>query len=95
MNYEEFKAAVARNEEMLRQGIAPPGTDACSSCGKPIQTFLTGREYLGDGSVVCSECYFDELGREVEAHPIGVGRGRFGRRTAEAHAEDQPSDTRS
>lgn len=81
MNIDEFNAACARDQKLLEQGIAPVGVDSCSCCKKPIQTFLTGREHLGDGSVVCSECYFDKFGNFIEENPIVVRRGRFNRKT--------------
>ncbi|MCZ7860964.1 hypothetical protein O9X98_06060 [Agrobacterium salinitolerans] len=84
MNIHEFEAACERDRKLLEQGIAPIGVDSCSCCSKPLQTFLTGREYLGDGSVVCTECYFDKLGAHVEEHPIGARRGRFSRRNETA-----------
>jgi hypothetical protein len=78
VNIEEFKVATARNQELLRQGVALPGMDSCSSCNKPIQSFLTGREELGDGRIVCGECYFNALGEEIESYPLGGHVRRFG-----------------
>jgi hypothetical protein len=91
MNIEEFKAAVARDEELLARGVALPGMDTCVSCKTPIQSFLTGREHLGDGSVVCNDCYFELLGAEVEQHPLG-GRLRRSRSLTGAKSEAQQVD---
>lgn len=46
-------------------------SEHCTKCGCEIHGFLTGRKYI-DKKVHCSECYYDELGRVVEEHPIGV-----------------------
>ena len=45
-------------------------TEHCSKCGVELQETLTGKRSTPCG-VACSDCYFDELGAEIEKHPIG------------------------
>jgi hypothetical protein len=47
--------------------------DKCTICGKEIREFLTGRKAI-DGKMYCRSCYYDEVGRMVEEHPIGTPR---------------------
>lgn len=41
----------------------------CSSCGISLQETRTGCRHTADGTL-CSDCYFAQLGRVVEEHPI-------------------------
>ena len=46
----------------------------CNKCGTTIQEFLTGKHNVEEG-VNCDECFFDELGKIVESHPICLPQG--------------------
>jgi hypothetical protein len=72
MNVAEFEAKVKANREALKQGKTFPGMFACADCGTPLQEEITGNRELSDGSHVCSDCYFDALGNEIEKHPIAA-----------------------
>lgn len=73
MNISEFRQALKRDREKIEKGEPPSGLAGCGHCGVPLQETLTGcREY--DGKNLCSDCYFDALGDELEAHPIRAFR---------------------
>ena len=70
MKASDFLKVVTDNLALLSEKVAPPGVDSCSSCGIPLQETVTGNRPYGPDQHVCSDCYFDELGREIEQHPI-------------------------
>lgn len=70
MNIVEFFEATRRDEELIAQGVAPAGVDACEECKKPLQSSITGRHELGDGTQICSSCYWDAMSAELDKHPI-------------------------
>lgn len=72
MNIAEFEAAHAADLQMIAEGKTPVGMDPCAECRKPLQTFVTGRESLGDGSQVCSDCYWEMMGDHLDANPISA-----------------------
>lgn len=74
MNAQEFLIALAADGEAIMQRNAPVGVTACACCGIPLQESLTGNRTYADGSHVCSDCYFDDLGDEIETTPIGALR---------------------
>ncbi len=76
MNIAEFKAAVKADREALKNNQLPAGMFACTDCGTPLQEAFTGNRELADGSHVCSDCYFEAFGRELDAHPIAALRLR-------------------
>ena len=41
----------------------------CAECNKPLQETITGNRKIYKG-YVCSDCYFDLLGKEIDEHPI-------------------------
>lgn len=45
-------------------------TGRCSKCDVELQETLTGKRDTPLGPA-CSDCYFDQLGAEVEKSPIG------------------------
>jgi hypothetical protein len=49
----------------------------CASCGTTLHETTTGNRLTSDGCM-CSDCYFVQLGKEIEEHPIGVPRRRRG-----------------
>lgn len=73
MNIQQFRAALKQDRERLNAGIAPAGIVGCGSCGTPLQESLTGCRKCGD-QYLCSDCYFEEMGRELEAYPISALR---------------------
>lgn len=74
----EFRKAYADKLAKIASGKPVPGTIPCADCGVPLQEHMTGCRYCSDGSVRCSDCYFDLLGAEIEKHPVakpGSSRG--------------------
>ena len=43
----------------------------CSTCNTPLQETITGSRKTKKGNV-CSDCYFEALGKEIDKHPIFV-----------------------
>lgn len=77
MNIVEFRAALERDRAQLNRRVSPPGITGCASCGVPLQESLTGCRKCGD-EYVCSDCYFEQIGKELEEFPISslrVSRG--------------------
>lgn len=74
LSCEDFIKAVKFDKKLLERGIAPPGVDTCDKCSVPLQSFITGREFIKDESgnelQICSDCYYDMLGDEIDKHPI-------------------------
>lgn len=50
----------------------------CVECGVRIQESITGKRYTTDKGCTCSGCFYQEMGAEIESHPIAVGRIRRG-----------------
>ncbi|MGU3452420.1 hypothetical protein [Methylobacterium sp. 391_Methyba4] len=71
---QQFRDAVARDQMALLNGTAPQGVFACSDCGIPLQETVTGNRPCGDGKHLCSDCFYEEFGREIDAHPIATLR---------------------
>ena len=49
----------------------------CVYCGVPLQETITGKRHTDSGDA-CSDCYYAELGKIIENHPIvspGIHRG--------------------
>lgn len=66
----------ARLKERGRKGdIGPKGVLQCGDCSIPLQEARTGSRRLGDGSHVCSDCYF-KLTNKLERYPILTPRVR-------------------
>ena len=45
--------------------------EKCTKCKVPLQETITGCRKVNNG-YMCSDCYFEEMGNEIEAHPIGI-----------------------
>lgn len=43
----------------------------CSKCSLALDYLDKEGNYKIDGNAVCAGCYFGELGKEIEKHPIG------------------------
>lgn len=69
LTLQEFFEAVGKDEALLRAGRAPAGVAKCECCGVPLQESITGNR---DG--LCSDCYFEDFGEELDAHPISALR---------------------
>lgn len=50
---------------------------ACGRCKQALRGAITGRRKIGN-EYVCSDCYFEEFGNELEKHPLFVPRKRMG-----------------
>ncbi|MBI4027618.1 MAG: hypothetical protein HY360_21710 [Verrucomicrobia bacterium] len=49
----------------------------CSGCGIMLQETITGKRQT-PGGYACSDCYYEQLGEEIERRPIasaGIRRG--------------------
>jgi hypothetical protein len=68
MKFEEFVKCT--EEELL--GIVQP--TKCASCGLKLHESKTGMRKLGDGTCVCSACFFSKIGEAIDDEPIGVPR---------------------
>lgn len=73
LTFAEFKAALNADEAALAEGKTVSGIDACVNCTTPLQESVTGSRHTDKG-YMCSDCYFEELGRELDAHPIMTPR---------------------
>ncbi len=47
------------------------GEDNCPRCNHPFDTHHDEIQYISNGVPVCSDCYFEEFGRELDKYPIG------------------------
>jgi hypothetical protein len=45
----------------------------CEVCATPIQESITGRRSV-DGKDYCSDCYYDDIGAEIERMPLSSPR---------------------
>lgn len=50
-----------------------PGVQLCLACKIPLQETITGNRPTADGHV-CSDCYFQLLGKEIDRLPIVMPR---------------------
>lgn len=73
LTFKEFKKLRAKDEALLAHGRAPAGIEKCAQCGVPLQESKTGCHRC-DGNHLCSRCYYQALGRELDEHPIGAAR---------------------
>lgn len=64
LTFEQFRAAVAADK------LKPPKLCGHKGCTKPLGPRF-GEHNKIDGKPVCEDCYFDELGSELEKFPIG------------------------
>ena len=70
MSVAEFRANLQKTLNVLSAtGVSNEsshqGIDGCSHCHVPLQETVTGCRKI-EGSYVCSDCYFDELGKEID-----------------------------
>ena len=42
----------------------------CTACDEPIKESVTGCRKMGDGGYCCSDCYYKQLGDELETFPV-------------------------
>ena len=52
-------------------GSAGDGQVRCAKCRTELRENITGYRCGGEGPS-CSDCYFNELSKLVEVHPIGL-----------------------
>lgn len=69
----QFREVIRRDKAMLDKLQAPVGVEKCPHCGVPIMEATTGNRAFGEENV-CSDCYFEKWGDEVEQHPIFTPR---------------------
>lgn len=65
---------VLKNPELL---TSPSHEQKCCSCGVVLQETITGKRQTSEG-FACSDCYYEEMGNEIERHPIASGGVRRG-----------------
>ncbi len=65
--------------EFLGQRKSTLGPCACRACGVPLQESVTGNRPTSDGNAFCSDCYFEEFGKELDNFPVAMPRA--GRRS--------------
>lgn len=71
MNVKEFK------EKMKDPAFRLAGAPVCSKCGDVIDLQVNGVRKYGDKDV-CTDCWFDLFGDEIEKHPICMPRVHHG-----------------
>lgn len=49
---------------------AAGGVETCVSCKVPLQETITGYRPGKDGTR-CSDCYFSEISKMIDEHPVG------------------------
>ncbi|MDD4979485.1 MAG: hypothetical protein PHI29_12740 [Gallionella sp.] len=49
------------------------GAHHCVTCGTPLQETITGCRHTSDG-YMCSDCYFEAIGKELDKAPIFMPR---------------------
>jgi len=55
-----------RLKERIR---VPVESKKCSDCQQPL-SFTTGRNVVKEGDL-CDDCFYGQLGEEIDRHPIG------------------------
>lgn len=48
----------------------PEHSAQCATCNVTLHEHETGYRRLGDGTYVCSDCYFERMGADLESFPI-------------------------
>jgi hypothetical protein len=77
LTYEQLQKSIARDRELLRMRKAPPGVSTCHSCKVPLRESVTGNRKMRVGGKtvhLCSDCFFDKWGDEIEKNPIAMPR---------------------
>ena len=70
-----ISASIAAYEK--RQAKGSRSAKSCYKCRRPLQETLTGNRRTDRGAV-CSDCYYEELGRAIEEHPVASARAPRG-----------------
>ncbi|HME86927.1 MAG TPA: hypothetical protein VKE88_00780 [Candidatus Nanoarchaeia archaeon] len=70
LKLEEF----VKNWEMIKGEIIARSSTSCGVCTSPVSS---SSAYQINKKPVHGDCYFDEFGKEIEAHPI-ISPRRFG-----------------
>ncbi|HEY8581182.1 MAG TPA: hypothetical protein VIL72_14940 [Beijerinckiaceae bacterium] len=50
------------------------GQSRCSACAIAIKESITGCREMGDGRFCCSDCYYKNMGEELESFPVAPRR---------------------
>jgi hypothetical protein len=70
MNFSTFLEAVTADQTLISNGTAPTGVMICNECKTPLQEAITGNRELSSHEHVCSDCYFELVGVELDSMPI-------------------------
>ena len=70
LSLKEYLAKAEQDSQSLNSGI-----ETCVSCSVPLQETITGYR-PGDDGTRCSDCYFNEISKMIDEHPIGRLRSR-------------------
>jgi hypothetical protein len=70
LTYAEFALIVQSDRDKVRRREPPDGVAKCPECAVPLMESVTGNRRLGDGRHVCSDCYFELWGNEIDDHPL-------------------------
>lgn len=73
LSFAEFKAALAKDQARLDSRQPVQGILSCTDCETPLQESVTGSRSVDDGHL-CSDCYFERFGRELDEHPVMMPR---------------------
>ena len=60
-------------EELKARRLDLPEAQRCVSCSIPLQETITGCRKTEDGHK-CSDCYYEEIGEELEKSPLFTRR---------------------
>jgi len=52
--------------------------DVCEFCRRVHGPAYENAPYVANGKAVCCEFWYEALGKEIDEHPIGVGRRPHG-----------------
>jgi hypothetical protein len=45
--------------------------ETCVDCKIPLQSMVTGKISIPGGKYICEDCFYEEIGKEIDNHPIG------------------------
>jgi hypothetical protein len=65
---------VVKDPSILMRSVSE---QACCRCKVPLQETITGKRRTSKG-FTCSDCYYEELGEEIEQRPLGWAGVRRG-----------------
>ncbi len=62
--------AMRQRESSGEKNVFFSDSATCGNCAVELQESQTGCRHMGDGSYLCSDCYFDSFAAELESLPV-------------------------